>query len=203
MRSLEVGDKRDSRNPRSITYEEREKQLDAEAVAEAKAAKRAKQSSYSRWLQCNLEHTQALIALQLKNPKAAAILTFLVDQMDNNNTVIVSYQVLQELLGVSKETVRKSIKVLKESSFIAVLKSGTSNVYAVNDSIYWKSWGSSRKYSKFSANVILTSSEQSKEIQNVLTNVKTEKQKIASIKNPYLRADGEYKGQTEMEGIRK
>jgi len=57
---------------------------------------------------------------------------------------------------------------------IAVLKSGTSNVYAINDSIAWNSWGTNVKYSKFPANVVLSIEEQEKSYQN---KIKTQKNK--------------------------
>jgi hypothetical protein len=88
-----------------------------------------------------------------------------------------SYQVLQELLKISKDKVRRSIKVLKDNGFIAILKSGSSNVYAINDNIYWKSWGNNKKYSKFPANVVLSLSEQEKEYQVSFADIKIEKHK--------------------------
>ena len=106
-----------------------------------------------------------MIWLALKYPKARAILDFLVQQMDNHNAVMCSYKVLSEMLDVSSETIRRSIKVLKEKGFIAVFKSGASNVYAVNDDLYWKSYGKNIWQSKFPANVVLSLSEQDKELQ--------------------------------------
>jgi len=98
--------------------------------------------------------------LAIKHPKAHAILYFLIDQMDEYNAVMCSYKVLEEVIGVGQATIARNIKVLKEHGFIVALKSGSSNVYAINDTIYWKSWGNNRKYSKFPANVVLALSEQ-------------------------------------------
>lgn len=162
----EIRDVVNGLNVNSISFEEREKQLKIEKEYEEQQRKVEKNSPYKRWTQYNNEHTQELIWLALNHPKAHAILLFLVDQMDNYNAIMCSYQVLQEVLNVSKDTIRLNIKVLKENGFIAVVKSGTSNVYAVNDSIYWKSWGNKRKYSKFPVNVILALSEQDKEYQS-------------------------------------
>ncbi|MEG7677078.1 hypothetical protein U2060_15165, partial [Listeria monocytogenes] len=44
-------------------------------------------------------------------------------------------------------------------------KSGTSNVYAVNKQIAWSSWGSNFKHGKFSANIILSESEQDEQVK--------------------------------------
>ena len=46
--------------------------------------------------------------LALKHPKAHAILLFLVDQMDNYNAVMCSYQVIQEVLGISRANGQRS-----------------------------------------------------------------------------------------------
>ena len=136
-----------------------------EQKSEKEAHKQARKSTYKRWTQFNNEYTGKLIWLTMNHPKARAILDFLVDQMDNYNAVMCSYKVFQEVFGISIDKIRLSIKVLKEKGFIAVLKSGSSNVYAINDKIYWKSWSNNRKYSKFPANVILAFSEQDIEYQ--------------------------------------
>lgn len=176
-KAITVSETRDIRNPFSVTFDEREKQLQEAEKAESEALKREKQSPFSRWTQYNNEHTKELMWLALKHPKAHAILLFLVDQMDEYNAVMCSYQVLQEILDVSKDTIRLNIKVLKEHGFIAVLKSGTSNVYAINDSVYWKSWGNNKRYSKFPANVVLALSEQDKAYQISFADLTTEKHK--------------------------
>lgn len=174
---VRVSETRDIRNPFSMSYDEREKQLDDTEKAESEIRKRENHSPFSRWSQFNLEHTKELMWLALKHSKAHAILYFLVDQMDEYNAVMCSYQVLQEILEVSKDTIRLNIKVLKDNGFISILKSGTSNVYAVNDSVYWKSWGNNKKYSKFPANVVLALSEQDEAYQITFADLKTEKHK--------------------------
>jgi DNA-binding transcriptional ArsR family regulator len=152
-------------DPNNRSFEERARELKAIDKIDESVAKHAKSSPFSRWTQYNLEHTQKMMWLQLKHPKAAAILSFLVDQMDEYNAVMCSYKVLEEILGVSKDRIRINIKILKENGYIAVLKSGSSNVYAINDTIFWKSWGNNRQHSKFPANVILSLSEQEELIE--------------------------------------
>ena len=143
-----------------ISFEERAKQLEAKQKAEQEQKKREKHSPFTRWTQFNNEATREMIALTKKNPPAMALLLFLVDQMDNYNAVVCSMQVLTEALGYSRKTLSLSVKFLKSNGFIAVFKSGTSNVYTINDKVWWKSWGSNQKYSKFPANVVLAQSEQ-------------------------------------------
>ncbi|HEX3009595.1 MAG TPA: helix-turn-helix transcriptional regulator [Bacteroidales bacterium] len=147
------------------TFEERQKELEQIDKQEEKRLKRERSSPFSRWSQFNLEHTKDMMMLALKYPKAHAILLFLVDQMDEYNAVVCSYQVLQEVLEIGQATVARSIKVLKDGGFISILKSGTSNIYAINDHVYWKSWGNNRQYSKFPATVVLSLSEQEEALQ--------------------------------------
>lgn len=177
MPTITVGSERNVLDPYSMTFDERALQLQAQEKAEADARKRAKNSPFSRWTQFNNEHTKELMWLALKHPKAHAILYFLVDQMDEYNAVMCSSKVLEEVLGVSRQTVSKNVKLLKENGYIAVLKSGTSNVYAINDTVYWKSWGNNKRYSKFPANVVLTLSEQDEGYQYSLDDMQTVKHK--------------------------
>lgn len=162
---MNVGGQPNIFSSHSLTFGEREAQLQQEDEKEKELRKRMQRSPFSRWTQFNNEHTKELMWLALKNPKAHAILYFLVDQMDEYNAVMCSYQVIQEVLGIGRTTAHNSIKTLRENGFIAVLKSGTSNIYAINDSVYWKSWGTKYEYSKFPANVVLALSEQDEKEQ--------------------------------------
>lgn len=180
MASISVSEKRNLLDPNSMTFDERERDLREQDLREEKARQRDKNSPFGRWTQYNNEHTKEIMWLTLKHPKAQAILFFLVDQMDCYNAVLCSTKVLQEVLGVSRQTISLSIKVLRENGFIAVLKSGTSNVYAINDSVFWKSWGTKKEYSKFPANVVLALSEQEESLQ---TKIKAMKLKEVLLKD--------------------
>lgn len=182
MATISVAEKHNPLNPNSMTFEERERDLREQEKREEEARKREKNSPFGRWTQYNNEHTKEMMWLALKHPKAHAILLFLVDQMDNYNAVICSMQVLQEVLGIGRTTASNAIKVLKENGFIAVLKSGTSNVYAINDSVYWKSWSNKKQYSKFPANVVLALSEQDNQYQLSFAEIGAERHKEIKIK---------------------
>jgi len=187
-----VSDNRDIFNPHSVSFEERQKQLEDEAKKEQERMERERGSSYSRWAQFNLEHSKKLMWLAIKHPKAHSMLYFLVDNMDEYNAVICSYKVLEEVFGIAKATVTRTVRVLKDCGLIAVLKSGTSNVYAINDKIFWKSWGTNRKYSKFPANVVLSMSEQEEDYKLNFEGLKNMKHKEV-VKKPAEKdiADGE------------
>lgn len=182
MRTITITNKPNILNPNSVSFEEREHQLKEQEKAAEAARKREKQSPFSRWTQFNNEHTKELMMLAMKYPKAHAILYFLVDQMDNYNACICSATVMQEVLGVSRQTISKNIKILKDLGFLAVFKSGNANVYTINDKVYWKSWGNNRQYSKFPANIVLAMSEQDEEYQISFADLKSEKVKTVSLK---------------------
>jgi DNA-binding transcriptional ArsR family regulator len=182
MGQLAVSDKPEILKHRSVSFDERKAQNDRVALSDERQRERAKHSPFSRWTQFNNAHTKELMWLAVKHSKAHAILYFLVDQMDEYNAVICSYKVLEEVLEISKATVQRNLQVLKENGFIAILKSGTSNVYAINDSVYWKSWGNNRRYSKFPANVVLALSEQEDRVQLTFPELTYVKHKEVNLK---------------------
>lgn len=97
--------------------------------------------------------------LSLNNPKAFAIFMFIVEHMDYKNALMCSYQVLEDYFEVSKSTITRSIRFLKENGFIDVLKSGTSNVYIINSEVAWASWANQKEYSKFNGNILVSRKE--------------------------------------------
>lgn len=178
---MNVTGKRNVTDPNSVSFEERQEQLKEEQLQEEEEEqrKRDKKSPFNNFVQVNKDFYKAEDWLMAKSPIAYRIFKFLINNMDEYNAVICSYQVLQETFDVSKDTIRRSIKILKEKGYIGVLKSGTSNVYALNDKIVWNSWGTNYGYSKFPANIILSISEQENSIQ---AQIKTLKHKEIIVK---------------------
>lgn len=148
------------KNMNEISFRQRELELKAQELAEAEAVKQARKSPFTRFYQINKEHSEDLMWLVSANANAYRILLFLLDHMDKYNAVMCSYVVLQEALSMSRTTASRAIKLLKNHGFIAVLKSGTSNVYVVNNDLAWSSWGNNVKYCEFPANIIIAASEQ-------------------------------------------
>lgn len=173
MHTLHVGEhSRDGMNVFSdshVTPEERMLMLEQLEYAETEERLREKKSPYKKWYQFNKEHSKEMIWLATNHPKAQGILLFLLEHMDGYNAVICSHQVLSEALAISTKTVARAIKVLKECGFIAVLKSGTGNVYVVNNNLAWSSWGTNYKYCQFPANVVLSAGENKEFLEQVKT----------------------------------
>lgn len=165
MSTLFVGEERDVLNSNSMTFDERKKQLEDQENMEKREFEKAKKSPYERWFQVNKDYYKAEDWLMAKSPIAYRIFKFLINSMDDYNAVICSQSVLQETFGVSRVTISRAIKILKDKKYIEIYKSGTSNVYAVNKNIVWNSWGNNYKYAKFGANIILSESEQEESIK--------------------------------------
>lgn len=169
---MNVTAERNLLDPHSMTFEERQNQINEEKKLEDEQRERSKKSPYKNFVQLNKEYYKAEDWLMSQSPIAYRIFKFLMNNMDEYNAVICSQTVLQETFEVSRATVARAVKLLKEKGYIAVFKSGTSNVYAVNDKVAWNSWGTNYAYSKFPANVILSISEQEESIQTKLKNLR-------------------------------
>jgi len=147
------------------TYEEREAELKEIERLKELERKRIKKSPYQNYVQYNLKQTENMIWLIDKSPTAAKLLLFIIDKMDKKNALVCSNQVLMEQFNISKSTVIRNIKLLENHKFIKIAKSGTTNVYHINSSLFWKNTGNKKWQAQLSAEVVITSSEQSKELQ--------------------------------------
>ena len=159
------------------TFEQRQAELDANQAREEDEREREKRSPFTNFAQLNLDQTHALIQLTRKSPRAAEIFLFIIKAMDNYNALVCSYKVFEEALGMSSATVTRAIKVLKDSKFIDIKKTGTGNIYLINKELVWKSWGKNYKYAEFGAKVLISESEQEQQ-----TEIKVKKQTVAEIK---------------------
>lgn len=163
MGNLAVGATRNILNSNSMTFEERQRQLEEEKKREEEAQARAKKSPYKEFVQVNKEAYKLEDKLMSESPIAYRIFRFLVNNMDGYNAVVCSQTILQEKFDISRTTVFRAIKLLKEKKVLDIYKSGTTNVYSINKNIVWNSWGSNFKHAKFGANVLISESEQQKD----------------------------------------
>lgn len=145
-----------------VSFEQRERDLKAQEYAEQEELKREHKSPLKAFYQVNKDYSEDLMWLVKINSNAYRILLFLFDHMDKYNAVMCSYQVFQESLEISRATASRAVKLLKDKGFIAIMKSGTSNVYIANPNLVWNSYGNNTQYCEFPASVILSASEQEK-----------------------------------------
>lgn len=95
-----------------------------------------------------------------KDPSAAEIFLFLTEHMGKTNALICSYKVFEEALDLSKSTVYRAIKTLREGNYIEMHKVGNATVYHLNADIVWSSWATGKRYAALKGNVLLAESEQ-------------------------------------------
>lgn len=142
-----------------------------------------KKSPYRKWIQMNNDKyaREADDWLVAKSPSAYRIFKFLVANMDKYNALICSYRVLQEKFGYSRATIAEAIKLLREHKYIQVVRTGGANVYIINKTLYWNSWGTNYLYAEFGAKVIISASEQDKIFQEKI-NLEIKKRQEITIK---------------------
>lgn len=167
------------KNANEISFEQRARDLKDQEQKEQEELKQQRKSPFSRFYQVNKDNSEYLRSCLRENPKALELLFFIFDHMDKYNAVICSYQVFQEALGMSKATIQRSIKYLKDNGFVYIYKTGTSNVYVANKDLVWNSWGNNIYYCEFPANIVLSRSEQeerTKIYDKRVTTVQTQKE---------------------------
>ena len=154
-----------------ISFEERAKQLEAEARAEEMREKRKRYSAYKEFAQLNMEGTlnEKVMYELAESPAAMKLFWFIANHMDGYNALIASYAVFQEALGISVPTIARGIKFLKDNGLLHIKKSGSANVYMLNPKVIWKSWGNNVKYCEFPAKVLLAESEQFPDAREVFS----------------------------------
>lgn len=155
------------------TFEQRQADIALAEKREAEAREREKHSPYEVFGQINLdpECGKARRAIIKTSPIAAQVWDFLVEKADKYNAVVCSSKVLEEALGYCRASISKAVRVLKDTGFIDIKKSSTTNVYLLNKQLVWKSWGKNYKYAEFDAKVIISENEQEKPTKSRRMNV--------------------------------
>jgi len=118
------------------------------------------------WVQTDRKAHDSWALLIAKKPRAAQLLHALVAHMGHKNAVVASLKVLSDLMGVSTDTVRRSIKVLRAEKWVQVVSIGKGReaAYVVNDRVAWGEKRSSMNHlSTFSAKVIADKGDQDEE----------------------------------------
>ena len=97
--------------------------------------------------------------LGMEDVQALRVLLFIVRQMDTKNALVCPMSLMSEMLNISRQTVSNKIKYLHKHGWIAINKTGRSNVYVVNPAVVWTSYADEKKYCRFEANVMLSSED--------------------------------------------
>ena len=116
-----------------------------------------------QWVQTERAAHEAWAALMRENPSAAMLMHLLVARVGQNNAVVVSQKNLGELMGKSRDTVKRALATLKDRHWIEIRQigqNGTVNAYIINDRVAWTGKRDGIRYSLFTASVVTSDDEQ-------------------------------------------
>jgi DNA-binding transcriptional regulator YhcF (GntR family) len=116
------------------------------------------------WVQTERKAHEAWALLIGSKPKAAQLMHLLVANMDRRGAVVVSQKVLTEMMGCSLNTVKRSLKALKDDNWLEVTRIGSErggvNAYMINRRVAWADKRDNQRFAAFDARIILSASEQ-------------------------------------------
>jgi len=130
---------------------------------------------HQTWVQTERASHQAFNRLISVAPMAARLANVLIAHMDQGNAVVASQSTLGELLAVEghppvhRNTVRRAVQKLVEERWIEVIELGGKGgalAYVVNSHVAWSGSRNGIRYSRFSAQVIASASEQKANIED-------------------------------------
>jgi predicted transcriptional regulator len=132
-----------------------------EKIIRDKSKVEDKSNDNSNFVQLSRGYMSQMRVLSRKSPVAMQIFLYLVEHMGRTtNAVVCSYRVLSEVTNLSRTSVAKAIKILKEENWIDAVKIGNATAYAINERVVWQAGRNERKYAIFSATIIASESEQ-------------------------------------------
>ena len=86
------------------------------------------------FVQLNRSYMKQMRELARRNPVAMQILFYLVEHMGKStNAVVCSYKTLCEVTDLSRTSVAKAIKHLKDDNWLDAIKIGNATAYCVNE----------------------------------------------------------------------
>jgi hypothetical protein len=115
------------------------------------------------WVQTDREAHERWAQLCVMNPKAGALLHLLAARVGQNNAVAASHATLASMMGCSISTVKRALDALKAGNWLEVRQMGSTssvNAYVMNDRVVWSGPRDGRRFSLFSANVLVSEEEQ-------------------------------------------
>jgi len=118
-----------------------------------------------------------------ENPTAARIFMWIVNNMDGFGALVTSQVAISHSLSVHRNTVGNCISYLKNKKALTVIKSGSTNIYAINEQIAWRQTADNKKFAHFSAKVYVVPEEQEADYQTSMFNFVHENKKINNKNN--------------------
>lgn len=116
------------------------------------------------WVQTERAAHEAWADLIGRKPKAAQLLHLLVANMGRDGAVVTSQATLAALMGVSVNTVKRSLAVLGGENWVDIVRVGSErggvNAYVVNRRVAWADKRSNQRYAAFDARILVSTDEQ-------------------------------------------
>lgn len=138
----------------------------------------------ANFFQVYKDNVAFLIDMNKENKTALNVFLWIAKNMDDKNALVVSQEALSNALGVTTRTIQYAIAYLKDKKALEIIKSGSSNIYALNSKIVWQDDADKKKYAHFTAKVYVTGEEQDIDYQTVLFGHATKKEK--KVRRPSL-----------------
>ena len=133
-----------------------------DSASEALEAKRAKESQKNKnFIQISRGlGTKALAYIISENAVAGQLYMFFIENIDvNNNSIMASHKILEEVTGKSRTTIFRAISCLEENGLIAIGKVGNTNVYILNPEVAWATSRDKKDFVNFKGNILLGRTE--------------------------------------------
>jgi hypothetical protein len=131
----------------------------------------------SNFFQVYKDNVGILIDIGQDNKTALTLFLWIAQHMDNRNALVVSQQAMADALGVTTRTIQYAITHLKEKKALEILRSGSSNIYALNSKIVWQDDANNKKYAHFTAKIYVSAEEQDIDYQTTLFGHAVKKEK--------------------------
>lgn len=125
----------------------------------------------ANFVQLYKDNIELVSQMAAERPAALRIFLWIIRLMDDQNALATSQTAICEALDLHRNTVTQAIAYLKGKKVIAVLKIGSSHVYAVNNEIAWQDLSGAKKYALFNAKIYLSQSEQEIKYESARRNV--------------------------------
>lgn len=126
-----------------------------------------------RFLQTERQTHEAWARLTIDAPKASAVMHLLTARMKKNNTTLLTHAEIQDELGISRPTVQRAIRRLREDCWLEVWQigeTGSVNVYVINDRVAWARDRNGLRYSKLSVELQIREKDQPAEYLKQIDN---------------------------------
>lgn len=156
---------------------------------DARAELAKKNQNFVQVKKGNLKEIRRLID---QSAVAAKLLFLIAEKMNKQNALMVSFNTLAEITGLSRSTLSLAVKLLKKEQWLQVIKVGTANAYIINSSVFWQDSADKKfRHGQFAATIIASQNEQD--------DTKESLENTTLRHFPFLISNGEIKEITDQE----